>query len=166
MQLLRRRLSTVFAESCHRGVSIALVLMVSASADAGDRVDQPCSDRILTMSLGVTFFTVETVVVAASQDGEKQPVRGVRVFMEPGGAEGAQVRGQRVKAKSKKDGRLEFLGSAPWSVHERCKNGMRFNDEYYRTQRYVLRAKGCEDLVVELSSEWHQPEILMNCAGR
>jgi hypothetical protein len=147
-----------------RALTVILTLALFGGLIQAQEGQDPCSPEDLGgIRCGAMFLRVEARAVHLDQSGHQQPVRGVRVFS------GYYVDGEfsgalrRVKAKVKKSGEFSFMGNVPRSVRTVCEDGEWQEDEILLTSHYLLRAKGCEDLTIEVTRDWSPRSLTMKC---
>jgi hypothetical protein len=104
------------------------------------------------------FEIVGTVVVVDSA-GKRSPLAGVRFYS--GEVKDGHFVGEPIKGGvTDKAGVFRELASAMVPLEKVC------TDLKARTAHFLLRAKGCDDLMIEATPEWKPHEIEMHCSGR
>ena len=150
------------------GAVLPLILMGQlALAESASQSPADCSGPdAISISCGHFFFPVEGWAEYTAPDGSLRPVRKLRVYSVyyHDGAIGEDL--PKVKVKSKRDGSFRFMAAVPHSTHEGCKDGKPYHNEIFLKEQYLLRAKGCDDLVLEVSKDWVRRRVQMHCPNR
>ena len=120
----------------------------------------------ISLSCGHYFLNVEGWAEYSVADGTVHPVHRLRVFSgyyHDGAFDGDL---QKVKAKTKRTGFFTFMAAVPHSTHEGCMDGKPYRNEIYLKEHYLLRAKGCDDLVLEVTKDWSPRHVQMHCPNK
>jgi len=147
------------------GLLIAAGQFVLGEALAEESGERCPPDNAVSISCGYHFLPIESRVVTRTTGDEFVPVRRVQVFT--GFWKDGAFKGElkKVKAKYKKNGDLRFRASVHYSLHEGCKDSEPYRREIYGTRHYLLRSKGCEDLILKVSSDGAGPAVEMKCGS-
>jgi hypothetical protein len=143
-------------------IVLACCMCLPISVDAGDESSSKCPPgNAASHSWGYCELSVEVRVLNSAG----LPVSRVRLYT--GQWEGDRFQGQlkRVRAESSRDGHVRFQASAEYSALTGCREGEPYRAEKFGREHYLLRAKGCEDVILEVSGEWTPRDVIMTCAN-
>jgi hypothetical protein len=73
---------------------------------------------------------------------------------------------RKIPIKAHNSTGFRFQGAVPHSTHESCVDGKIAKDEIYAPAYYLIRARHCKDLVLEVTKDWQPHEIELSCELR
>ena len=121
------------------------------------------ADGMLSHSSGRLFLPIEGRFLDGSSAAAAIPARHVKVF--PGSfVDGAfQAAPRTIPIKAHASEGFHFIGTVWHSAYEYCRNGKAARTEFYGTAHYLIRAKHCDDLVLEISKDWKPHDVELPC---
>ena len=146
-------------------VALVCCMSLPIGVDAGDDTSAKCppgNANPVSHTWGYFYFPVEVQVLKSAD----RPVPQVRLYA--GHWEGERFQGQlkKVRGASSRDGYVRIQASVEHSELAGCRDGQPYRAESFGREHYLLRAKGCEDLILEVSHESTPREVIMTCVDQ
>jgi len=141
----------------------APALGAEPSAESAAGPAECTADGMISHSSGQLFLPIEGRFRYGSPPGAAIPARQVKVF--PGSfVDGAfQAAPRKIPVKALASEGFRFMGAVWHSAYEYCRNGKAAKVEDYHKAYYLIRARHCEDLVLEISKDWEPHDIELSC---
>jgi hypothetical protein len=120
-----------------------------------------------SIASGVYYFNVTGRVVFAAQGGALIPVRGAKFFVTETSPRGLDTVPRKLSVKFAKSGAFRFQAFVSTATRSKpCTDGQVQTHDLYLTTLLLLRATGCEDLILRVEKDWNPGTIVMQCPGR
>lgn len=135
----------------------ALLLMITAiPVIASDEEENNSPWESIMGNLAILMWEYRGTVVHVDGNGNRHPIAGARFYS--GEFESGQPVGKLTKdGKTDKSGRFSQLATCMIPLESVCEDSAEW------VEWIVLKAKGCEDLVLEVTADWKPHEIEMVC---
>lgn len=148
-------------------VTPVLVASLSVGASAEDDpvpelgpTGSPCHQDVVIRSCGETAMIVRGRAVQRDPIGSFRPVRGASIARRIDDPRSLES----VKARSSRAGEFRFTAHLPSSVQTRCEDGVVRRSEVVLSRTFVLSARDCNDVQIEVTEAWKPHDIVMTCA--
>ena len=153
------------ATLAHALVSVAFVCASLATDDPLPRlgpVGSTCNEPgRFTRACGPVELEVQGRAVFVTATGQTRPVRRLAVIHEPHNPDGPEVH-----ARVQRSGSFKFSAYLPHSVITSCVGGVVRSSEEWVSRSFLLRAPGCEEVIIEVTNEWKPHDVVMKCPSQ
>jgi hypothetical protein len=119
-----------------------------------------------SIACGDTFFSIRGTFAFSGPDGQPRAVTRVRFCR--GYYNGTSFEGALTCENTAVDRRGRFIVqvTVPFSSVDLCQDGIIVTRTTHYTNYYLVSAQGCDDLIVPVTKNWSDKQLLMTCPGR